>query len=222
MKLEGFRVCLEAGHGYHDTMEYDPGAVANGFEEHTLNVAQVEHVAKMLEAQGCAVTKVICRSSNGLALSKRGLQAGGHDLFLSFHHNSFNGKAQGTEVLMHLMGTLSDAGFAAALSKRVALALGYFDRGMKKQSLAVLRQVPKDVKAAVLVESYFMDNTSLKGFDLEALSLKAADAVAEGIAEYLVANCKPRKQVIVEPKKVDLGPAEPKKVELPKMPWKKN
>jgi hypothetical protein len=72
---------------------------------------------------------------------------------------------------------------------------------MKKQSLAVLRQVPKDVKAAVLVESYFMDNTALKDADLEVLSLKAADAVAEGIAEYLVANCKPRKQVIVEPKR---------------------
>lgn len=222
MKLEGFRVCLEAGHGYHDTFEYDPGAVAHGCEEHTLNVAQVEHVAKLLEAQGCAVTKVICRSHNGLSLGKRGLQAAGHDLFLSFHHNSYNGKAQGTEVLMHLMGTLSDAGFAASLSKRVALALGYFDRGMKKQSLGVLRQVPKDVKAAVLVESYFMDNTALAGKDLDALSLKAANAVAEGIADYLVKNCKPRKQVIVEPKKVDIGPSELKKMELPKVPWKKN
>ena len=57
--------------------------------------------------------------------------------------------------------------------------------------------------------------------DLEVLSLKAADAVADGIAEYLLANCKPRKQVIVEPKKVDLGASEPKKVEMPKMPWKK-
>ena len=92
---------------------------------------------------------------------------------------------------------------------------------MKKQNLGVLRQVPKDVKAAVLVESYFMDNTALKDADLEVLSLKAADAVADGIAEYLLANCKPRKQVIVEPKKVDLGASEPKKVEMPKMPWKK-
>ena len=222
MKLEGFRVCLEAGHGYHDTFEYDPGAVAHGCEEHKLNVAQVEHVAKLLEAQGCKVTKVICRSHNGLSLGKRGLEAAGHDLFLSFHHNAANGKAQGTEVLMHLMGTLSDAGFAASLSKRVANHLGYFDRGMKKQNLGVLRQVPKDVKAAVLVESYFMDNTALKDADLEVLSLKAADAVAEGIAEYLVANCKPRKQVIVEPKKVDIGQSEPKKMEMPKMPWKKS
>jgi hypothetical protein len=71
-------------------------------------------------------------------------------------------------------------------------------------------QVPEDVKVGVLVESYFLDNTSLADKDLEALSLKAADAVAEGIAEYLVANCKPRKRVIVEPKK-----AEPaKKIKL--------
>lgn len=222
MKLEGFRVCLEAGHGYHEDNVYDPGAVAHGFEEHKLNVAQVEHVAKLLEAEGCKVTKVICRQGSGLSLGKRGLQAAGHDLFLSFHHNAANGKAQGTEVLMHLQGTLSDAGFATALSKRIANHLGYFDRGMKKQSLGVLRLVPKDVKAAVLVESYFMDNTALAGTDLEALSLKAADAVADYIAIYLEANCNPRKQVIVEPKKVDIGPSEPKKVELPKMPWKKN
>jgi len=26
----------------------------------------------------------------------------------------------------------------------------------------------------------------------------------------------------VEPKKVDIGPSEPKKVELPKLPWKKH
>ena len=221
MKLEGFRVCLEAGHGYHEDHFYDPGAIGNGFEEHKLNVAQVEHIAKLLEAQGCGVTKVICRQGNPLSLYARGQQAAGHDLFLSFHHNSFNGKAQGTEVLMHLMGTLSDAGFAASLSKRIANHLSYFDRGMKKQSLGVLRQVPKEVKAAVLVESYFMDNTALAGTDLEALSLKAADAAAEGIADYLVKNCKPRKQVIVEPKKVDIGPSEPKKVEPPKMPWKK-
>ena len=221
MKLEGFRVCLEAGHGYHDDNIYDPGAVAHGYEEHKLNVAQVEHVAKLLEAQGCKVTKVICRSHNGFSLGKRGLQAAGHDLFLSFHHNAANGKAQGTEVFMHLMGTLSDAAFARELSKRIALALGYFDRGMKKQKLRVLRSVPEDVKVGVLVESYFLDNTSLADKDLEALSLKAADAVAEYVAEYLVANCKPRKQVIVEPKKVDIGQSEPKKIEIPKMPRKK-
>lgn len=210
MKLEGFRVCLEAGHGYHEDNVYDAGAVAHGFDEHKLNAAQVEHVAKLLEAQGCKVTKVICRSNNGLSLGKRGLQGANHDLFLSFHHNAFNGKAQGAEVLMHLQGTLSDAAFATALSKRIALALGYFDRGLKKKSLGVLRLVPKEVKAAVLVESYFMDNTALAGKDLEALSLKAADAVAEYVAEYLVANCTPRKQVIVEPKK-----AEPaKKIKL--------
>ena len=209
MKLEGFRVCLEAGHGYHDDNIYDPGAVAHGYEEHKLNVAQVEHVAKLLEAQGCKVTKVICRSHNGFSLGKRGLQAAGHDLFLSFHHNAANGKAQGTEVFMHLMGTLSDAAFARELSKRIALALGYFDRGMKKQKLRVLRSVPEDVKVGVLVESYFLDNTSLADKDLEALSLKAADAVAEYVAEYLVANCKPRKQVIVEPKKVEPAKKKP-------------
>lgn len=203
MKLEGFRVCLEAGHGYHEDELYDPGAQSHGYDEHKLNVAQVEHVAKILQLQGCAVTKVICTKDNPLSLGKRGAQSAGHDIFISMHHNAANTKAQGTEVLMHLQGTLADAGFATELSKRIANKLGYFDRGLKKKSLGVLRQVPEDVKVGVLTESYFLDNTALKGQDLEALSLKAADVVADYIAEYLIANCKPRKQVIVEPKKVD-------------------
>jgi N-acetylmuramoyl-L-alanine amidase len=220
--LMGYRVCLEAGHGYHDDNVYDSGANNKGIHEHMLNVAQVEHLAKLLEAKGCSVSKVICTKGNGLSLGQRGLQAAGHHLFISHHHNASQGKkAQGTEVLLHLQGTATDKRFAEGLSKAIANALGYADRGAKKQSLGVLRTVPDSVQVGVLVESYFMDNSSLDPDDLEALSLKAADAEAAYIEAYLLANCKPNKVVMVEPKKVDLPPAEPKKVELPKSPWKR-
>lgn len=217
MKLQGFRVCLEAGHGYHD-YDYDPGAVANGYEEHKLNVAQVKHIAELLKSQGCDVTVVIPPVTDPKGLRERGLQSAGHDLFLSFHHNAANGKAQGTEVLGHTFATALDMAFAAALSKRIGAALNYRDRGAKRANLGVLRNVPRSVTAAVLVESYFMDNESLKGTDLEALSLKAADAAAEGIAEFLIANCMRRAAVTPEPPKIDLGPSEPKKADK----WKKN
>jgi N-acetylmuramoyl-L-alanine amidase len=105
--------------------------------------------------------------ANGLSLNARGKQAAGHDLFLSFHHNAANGKAQGTEVLMHLHGHVVRCRLCSVVVQTCCQSLGYFDRGMKKQNLGVLRQVPKDVKAAVLVESYFMDNTALKDTDLE-------------------------------------------------------
>ena len=219
--LAGYRVCLEAGHGYHDDGTYDSGANNKGIHEHVLNAAQVEHVAKLLEAKGCSVTKVICTKGNGLSLGQRGLQAAGHHLFISHHHNAFNGKAQGTEVLLHTLGTTEDKRFGEGLSKAIANALAYMDRGAKKQNLGVLRSVPESVKAAVLVESYFMDNSSLDPDELEALSLKAADAEAAYIEAYLLANCKPNKVVMVEPVKVPLPPAEPKKVELPKSPCKR-
>jgi len=219
--LMGYRVCLEAGHGYHDDNVYDSGANNRGIHEHMLNVAQVEHLARLLETKGCSVTKVICTKGNGLSLGQRGLQGAGHHLFISHHHNAFNGKAQGTEVLLHLQGTATDKRFAEGLSKAIANALGYADRGAKKQSLGVLRTVPDSVQVGVLVESYFMDNSSLDPDDLEALSLKAADAEAAYIEAYLLANCKPNKVVMVEPKKIDLPPAEPKKIELPKSPWRR-
>ena len=219
--LQGYRVCLEAGHGYHDDGVYDPGANNRGIHEHMLNVAQVEHIARILESQGCGVTKVICTKGNGLSLSQRGLQGAGHHMFISHHHNAYNGLAQGTEVLLHTLGTTEDKRFAEGLSKTIANALGYMDRGAKKQGLGVLRTVPDSVKAAVLVESYFMDNQSLDTEELEAISLKAADAEAAYIADYLVKNCKPNKVVMVEPVKVPLPPAEPKKVDAPKPPWKR-
>jgi len=219
--LAGYRVCIEAGHGYHDDSVYDPGAVYEGVDEHLLNAAQVERIAQRLEAKGCQVTKVICGKGNGLSLTKRGQQGTGHHLFISHHHNAFNGKAQGTEVLHHTLGTAADRNFATGLSETIAKALGFNNRGAKKQQLGVLKAVPEGVHAAVLVESYFMDNTSLSADDLETLSLKAADAEAVYIEAYLLANCKPTKIVMVEPKKVDLPPAEPKKVELPKSPWMK-
>ena len=220
MKLQGFRVCLEAGHGYHD-FDYDPGATANGFEEHKLNVAQVKHVAKLLRDQGCDVTTVICEIDNAMTLKQRSLVSTGHDLFVSFHHNAANGKAQGTEVLGHTLATALDMALAADMSKRIASDLNYRDRGAKKQNLGVLRYVPKTVTAAVLVESYFMDNEALKGTDLEALSLKAADAAAEGIAQFLMANCMRRAVIAPEPPKIDLGPSEPKKSDKWSKPWKK-
>ena len=218
--LQGYRVCLEAGHGYHEDGTFDSGANNRGIHEHTLNAAQVERVASLLEAKGCAVSKVICTKGNGLSLSNRGKSASGHHLFLSFHHNAANKKAQGVEVFSHTLGTYTDRKFAAELSTAIASALNFANRGAKKGNLGVLKSVPETVAAAVLVESYFMDNDSLDTEQLEPLSLQAADAIAEVIAAFLVPNCKPSK-IVFAPKKEELPPAEPKKVQA-KMPWKKN
>jgi len=223
-KLQGYRVCLEAGHGYHEDGTYDSGANKKGIHEHVLNVAQVEHVAKILESQGCSVTKVICTKNNGLSLSDRGRKGAGHNVFLSFHHNAFNGLVQGTEVLYHPLGSLADKHFAEELSERIAKVLGFANRGGKKQTLGVLKTVPDSVQVAVLIESYFMDNRSIDPDDLEGVSLRAADAVAEYVAEYLVTKCKPTIPVMVaptkcEPVKQELPPAEPKKIDFKK--WKR-
>ena len=218
--LKGYRVCLEAGHGYHDDAVYDSGANNRGIHEHVLNAAQVEHVAKLLEAQGCGVTKVICTKGNGLSLRERGLQGKGHHLFVSFHHNAANKKAQGCEVFSHTLGTATDRKLAGELADALSKALNFANRGAKKAQLGVLKSVPETVAAAVLTESYFMDNDSLDTEQLEPLSLKAADAIADALAAFLLANCKP-KRVVAAPVKADLPPAEPQKVEPSKLPWKK-
>ena len=213
MKLEGFRVCLEAGHGYHDDEVYDPGVVKQRVHEHVLNALQVEHVAKLLEAQGCRVTKVICKQGNGLSLRARGLQATGHHLFVSFHHNAANKRAQGCEAFSHTLGTATDRKLAGELADALSKALNFANRGAKKGNLGVLKSVPESVTAAVLTESYFMDNDALDQDELDVLSLRAADAIADTLAAFLLANCKP--------KRVVTALIEEKKAEPSKLPWKK-
>lgn len=110
----------------------------------------------------------------------------GVDVFVSIHHNAFNGKwnnATGVEVFVDRNNTTKDMELANMIYKNLSNYTGLKGRGIKKENWYVINQnkIP-----AVLVEGGFMDSnidypiiTSEKGQD------GYARAIVEGLIEFL-------------------------------------
>lgn len=200
--LNGLQVAIDVGHGMYGEEgggDIDSGAVANGYEEHNLNRIQAFEIEKLLEARG-AVVNVYCyekgMTNERLTLGHKGEKGGRHHIFISLHHNAFNKSAQYTICMLadesdgRKRHTAQDAVFAQTLAASINKVLGFGlagDKGLVRRSLGLFYNrmtTWPECKAACLVESYFIDDAKLKGQDLNALSLKAAGGIAEGIASY--------------------------------------
>jgi N-acetylmuramoyl-L-alanine amidase len=176
--LKRLKIMLERGHGAYPG-GWEPGALAHGVNEYDLNGIAVEACRAELVKAGFDVSV----NDSGESLHQIGTLAKGFDAFVSFHHNAFNGSAQGSETLI-LQGNASkaDIGLAMAIQAELVKDLGFPNRGVKEQSLGVLRGAEStDVKACCLVEGYFMDalTSGHKG-----MSHKYGLAVAKGILKW--------------------------------------
>ncbi len=145
-------VILDPGHG-----GYDPGAVAFGLEEKTLNLKLALAVADDLPGVKVLLTRdrdLFVSLADRVALSRRARP----DLFLSLHANAGGGRGFESFISSSL-----PAGHRAfikqkALHGEVMRALKPFeiiDRGLKRAAFYVLRHNPHP---AVLIESLFIDN----------------------------------------------------------------
>lgn len=156
--------------------------------EEYLNLAQAIHVQKRLKEVGIQGDVYDPPEDN---LGEIGRRARGYKMFVSFHHNSADGITYdvGAEVLYdNDKSEAASRAFAADLAKRISLALGIQNRGAKAQGLGVLDAAEQVFNGpAVLVESYFV-TTHTDEADCLARSLKAADAIFEGIVAYARAN----------------------------------
>lgn len=172
-------VLLERGHG-PNPVKWEPGATAHGQEEYTLNGIAVEAARTYLLKAGipCDIT------DSGSALHEIGKLAQDYEVFVSVHHNSFNGVAQGVECLYHnTLGDPADKELADLIAKSLASATGFSNRGAKPQALGVLSGAETtNVKASVLAECYFMD--SLLNNHAE-YSTKAGTAIGQAIESWL-------------------------------------
>lgn len=180
--LQGLKVFLDVGHGYHNGVGHDPGAKGNGLEEWNLNKMQAARIAETLRARGAEVSIGLYSDPGGprLKLGQKGARAAGHQIFVSLHHNAFNGEAQGHEVLVHTNAANEDESLAKAINARLDEKLSIANRGVKRQGLGVLSGVPPSVNAACLTETCFIDGPG----SISMLSGLGADAIAQGIADY--------------------------------------
>jgi len=185
-KLKGLHVALDVGHGWGSFGEFDVGAIGNGATEYELNYLTATICSYLLTSKGAKVSIFNYPKADKMRLTlvEKGRRAGivGANLFVSIHHNAFNGAAQGTETLVHKSATASDLKFAECVQNALVKELLMTDRGVKKQSLGVLAGVPEHIPA-ILTEGFFIDSKDFHGKIPNELSERYARGVAAGIEQ---------------------------------------
>lgn len=170
------KVFLSAGHG-----GADPGAVANGLYEKTINLNVLLACKKELERHG--VTVVCSRTTDEndpVAQEVKEANASGANIAVSFHVNA--GGGDGFEVYYY--DTSAKGKKLAGLCEKYIKALGQNSRGLKAGNH--LRFVKGTTMTSVLVESFFIDNIKDKTIgDTVAEQMILGVTYAKAILEYL-------------------------------------
>lgn len=172
-------VVLDPGHG-----GIDPGAMASGIVEKTLNLDIALRTKKLLENAG--ITVIMTRSTDvyvELADRAKIANDSNADIFISIHGNSFNSIANGTETFWY--GKYERANsilLANTLQNNVVKTTGIRHRRVAEGNFHVIRETKIP---SALVEVGFIDNPS------DAAKLKqskykqlAAQGILNGVLEY--------------------------------------
>lgn len=186
------KVFLSAGHGGND-----PGAVANGLYEKSINLNML--LACQAELIKHGVTVVCSRTTDEndpVTQEVKEANASKADLAVSFHVNA--GGGDGFEAFY--FSTSAKGKKLAGLCEKHIKELGQNSRGIKHGDN--LRFVKGTTMTSVLVESFFVDNVSDKKIGDTALEQKAFGiAYAKAILECLGIEYKER----IETYKVQVG-----------------
>lgn len=187
--LAGKIVALDVGHGWNTSATYDVGAIGNKATEQELNAKTAKRAAEILRLLGATVHvfDYSDMSSPRLWLSEKGKRAGAvkADVFVSIHHNAFDGSAQGTETLVHSLATAEDVKLAKMIQAKLVEQLKLTDRGIKYQQLGVLKGCPESIPCC-LTEGFFIDSVRFKGSIPAEVTEQYALGLALGIKQYLV------------------------------------
>lgn len=170
------KVFLSAGHGGSD-----PGAIANGLYEKTINLNTLLSCQAELVRHGVTVT--CSRTTDTEDPVQREVieaNASDADLAVSFHANA--GGGDGFEVFYYTENV--EAAKLAKLCEKHVKALGQNSRGLKRGN--GLYFIKNTKMTSVLVESFFVDNKNDAKIGDTILEQKAFGvAYAKAILEYL-------------------------------------
>jgi len=185
-------VYVDSGHGGSDT-----GATSGGVEEKDLNLSVSLKVRDTLQNMGYTV--VMSREDDSFpSLFDRAQEANkiGADIFVSIHHNAFNGSAHGIETFYYNENGNTDnpsanddkriensRKSAEDIQSELIKETGANDRGVKRANFHVLRETEMP---AVLVEGGFIDNAIERAkLVLDSYQEKLANAISTGIDRFL-------------------------------------
>ncbi len=171
-QIEGFKVYVDAGHGYNNTGTgaWDSGACGCGYQEANLTAELAQKVASRLRADG---VDVFLNDDGGPYKYRHGeAVANDCNVIVSIHFNA--GGGSGSMSLVHEYNACEYSwSVAQTLHPYLVAGTGLHDYGIRGQEVAILGgQLP-----AVLLEVAFIDNSS----DMNAYQSRK-DTVAEKIA----------------------------------------
>jgi len=186
--LAGKTVAIDVGHGWASGAAFDVGATGNNVNEQSLNAEVARLVRIDLENKGAKVHvfDYTSESSPRLFLRQKGKRAGDvkADVFVSIHHNAFDGSVNGTETLVDDDATQEDMRLAKTIQNALLKELGYANRGVKRQPLGVLKGCPVSIPAC-LTEGFFIDWRHFQGKIPSIATVSYANGVARGIEQFL-------------------------------------
>jgi N-acetylmuramoyl-L-alanine amidase len=175
-------IVLDAGHGGRD-----PGAVYGGVHEADINLAVLERIAPLIEADERLDVRLTRTLDTAVALEDRIAVANDAEaaLYLSIQSNaSAHPDASGVETLVSNRAPLDPSlqRLAEVLQNAVVAATGARDRGVRSQDLYLHRaQMP-----AALIEIGFLSNDVERARLLDPEYQETiAKAIYEGIITYL-------------------------------------
>jgi len=191
-------VYLDPGHG-----GYESGAAYSGVQEKTINMLVSNQVKANLE--GLGLTVIMSRTTDeyvGLFERSAEANASGADIFVSVHHNAMPGSTtvSGIETYyyqaypeypsiineaMHNDPTriLESAQLASDIHTTLVENTGAVDRGIKRNTFAVLRETA--IPAVLLELGYMSSPTELAKLNSTVYQTTLAKAISNGIVTYL-------------------------------------
>ena len=190
-------IFIDPGHGGSD-----PGAQYSGVSEKTINLFISNKVKANLEALGYQV--IMSRyTDESVGLLQRSIEANesGADIFVSIHHNAMpaNATVTGIETYyyeydpdyqpvineeMHNDPTriLESAELASAIQNSLVENTGALDRGVRRNTFAVLRETA--IPAVLLELGYMSSPTELAKLTTSSYQTTLAKAITVGIVAY--------------------------------------
>lgn len=183
--LAGLKIALDVGHG-NSSGGYEEGAESAGIVEYKLNEAQGKRLSESLGRLGAKVSVFqYTQSDKGLSLTQRGARAEGHQILISLHHNSYDvASVHGGETLVEsATGTAEDKKLAKFINDAIIGKTQQPNRGIKIQSLGVLRGAPSGV-VKILTEPFFITSSGMTLAKAQDLSAKACDGIVAGLVAY--------------------------------------
>ena len=179
---------LDAGHGLNTAGKRTLNGSRGVVHEWTMNNNVCNKIANILKDYNVTIYRTDdTTGKTDVSLSERVKRCNNYNphLFVSIHHNAVGvsswSTATGVETYWHTYGTASDKKVATLIQGKLASKTGLRNRGVKQAQFAVL-----GCKAtAILVEGGFMDGGDYDYITSDKGQQAYAEAVAEGIIEYL-------------------------------------